>query len=165
MLRIYNIKDHRDMWIRWDDDIFDAATYHFEHLFNLPHSFTDTTITNCIPNIINEEDNAYLTSMPNMEEIKNVVFSMTATSSAGPDGYNGIFYHKCWNIIANDIKDFVQNIFNGKKLTKFFAHTCLVLILKIYSPVDFYDLRLISLSNFSGKIIFKNISINIEFFA
>lgn len=100
--------------------------------------------------------------MPNMDEIKKAVFSMSSTSSAGPEGYNGTFYHKCWNIISNDVKDFVQSFFNGKKLTKFFTHTCLVLIPKIYPPVIFSDLRPISLTNFSCKIISKILSIRLN---
>lgn len=69
-----------------------------------------------IPSIINEEDNAYLTAMPNMEEIKTVVFSM---SSTGPDGYNGTFYHKCWNMIAMTLRILFKAFSMAKNLPNF----------------------------------------------
>lgn len=50
---------------------------------------------------------------------------------------------------------FVQSFFEGKRLTKFYAHTCMVLIPKVQSPSNFAELRPISLSNFSAKIISK----------
>lgn len=34
-----------------------------------------------------------------MDEIKEKVFSMSPTSSAGPDGMNEYFFHKTWHII------------------------------------------------------------------
>lgn len=83
---------------------------------------------------------------------------MSSFSSAGPDGFNVTLYHKCWDIIKEDIKEFVQEFFNGKNMTKFYSHTCLVLIPKVDSPTNFLELRPISLSNFSSKIISKILS-------
>lgn len=81
--------------------------------------------------------------------------SMSAASAAGPDGYSGMFFHSCWDIIQNDIKNYVQDFFRGKNLSKFYSHTCLILIPKIDSPSNFSELRPISLSNFTCKIISK----------
>ncbi|XP_059292008.1 uncharacterized protein LOC132045445 [Lycium ferocissimum] len=80
---------------------------------------------------------------------------MSSESSAGPDGFNGKFFQVCWDIIEDDIYAFVNEFFLGKNLTKFYTHTCLALIPKIDSPNSFSDLRPISLSNFSNKIISK----------
>ncbi|KAG5585843.1 hypothetical protein H5410_046277 [Solanum commersonii] len=43
--------------------------------------------------------------MPNLEELKKVIFSMNPNSAAGPDGMNGYFFQKCWNIIKHDLLD------------------------------------------------------------
>ncbi|XP_019258966.1 PREDICTED: uncharacterized protein LOC109237163 [Nicotiana attenuata] len=83
---------------------------------------------------------------------------MSLDSAAGSDGYNGKFFQSCWDIIKEDITEFVQAIFNGRRLTKFFTHTCLVLIPKVDSPSSFSDLRPISLSNFTTKTISKILS-------
>ena len=46
----------------------------------------------CFPNMVNNEKNDSLTSMPSMEEIKSVVFSMNPNSTASLDGMNGYFF-------------------------------------------------------------------------
>ena len=38
-----------------------------------------------------EDDNNHQTAMPYLQEIKSVVFNMSASSAAGPDGYTGTF--------------------------------------------------------------------------
>ncbi|KAG5580329.1 hypothetical protein H5410_050956 [Solanum commersonii] len=47
--------------------------------------------------------------MPNLEELKTVVFSMNPNSAAGPDGMNGYFFQKCWNIIKHDLLDLINS--------------------------------------------------------
>nr|XP_016460256.1 PREDICTED: uncharacterized protein LOC107783749 [Nicotiana tabacum] len=89
------------------------------------------------------------------DEVREAVLDMSPTSSAGLDGFNDTFYHKCWSIIATDVIEFMKSFFNGNKLTRFYSHTCLVLISKVDSPTTFADFRPISLSNFSAKIISK----------
>ncbi|XP_060215380.1 uncharacterized protein LOC132642130 [Lycium barbarum] len=84
---------------------------------------------------------------------------MSPSSVAGSDGYNGNFFHKCWTIIQEDIKNMVHDFFKGRNLTKFYSHTCLILIPKVDSPANFGNLRPISLSNFNAKIISKILSI------
>ncbi|XP_060210305.1 uncharacterized protein LOC132637192 [Lycium barbarum] len=87
---------------------------------------------------------------------------MSPLSATGPDGYNGKFFQKCWDIIQEDIKNMVHAFFYGRNLTKFFSYTCLVLIPKVESPSNFGDLRPISLSNFTAKIISKILSIKLN---
>lgn len=53
---------------------------------------------------------------------------------------------------------FVQAFFDRGNLTKYYSHTCLALIPKVEAPSNFSDLRPISLSNYSHKIIFKVMS-------
>nr|XP_009771337.1 PREDICTED: uncharacterized protein LOC104221892 [Nicotiana sylvestris] len=103
-------------------------------------------------------DNESFTVIPDTKEIRDVVFNMDPASAAGPDGYNGKFFQFCWDIIKEDITNFVQAVFNDRRLAKFFSHTCLVLIPKVDSPCSFSDLRPISLSNFTAKIISKILS-------
>lgn len=96
-----------------------------------------------------------LTAIPEEEEIKDAIFNMSSNSVGGLDGFNGSFYQNCWNIIKEDVVESVQDFFNGKKLSKYFSHTCLALIPKIESPQTFSVMRPISLSNFSSKIWLK----------
>ncbi|OIT39781.1 hypothetical protein A4A49_61719, partial [Nicotiana attenuata] len=106
-LQIHKIKDHKERWVEGEDNIAKAAIRHFHKRYNIKHQFIDNDILECIPRTITEEDNIALTSIPNTEEIKDVVFEMGANSAAGPDGFNGTFFQKCWDIIKEDITNFV----------------------------------------------------------
>ncbi|XP_070041197.1 uncharacterized protein [Nicotiana tomentosiformis] len=131
-----------------------------ETLLKQKAQFRDHEILENRPCCIINEDNDTLTAIPDLDEIREEFFSMSADNSAGPDGYNSSFFHKCWDIIKNDIKNFVQ--VSGMSLTKFYSHTCLVLIPKVDSQSNFSNLRSISLSNFFSKIISKILSIRLN---
>lgn len=49
----------------------------------------------------------------------------------------------------------IKTFSGGAELTKFYTHTCLVMIFKVETPKYFTDLRPISLSNMTSKIISK----------
>ncbi|XP_075086043.1 uncharacterized protein LOC142168791 [Nicotiana tabacum] len=149
-------------WVEGDDNISKAAIHHFQKLFNIKHQFNDYDIFNFIPKCITADDNAHLTAIPDTEEIKESIFNMSASSVAGLDGYNGTFFQKCWEIIKEEIKKFIQDYFNGKRMTMFFSHTCVVLIPKVDTPSNFSELRPISLSNFTSKIILKFLAIRLN---
>lgn len=74
-----------------------------------------------------------LTVVPDLEEVKQVVFSISAESALGPDGIGALFYQTCWQIVQNDVYDFVVAFFEGAAIPRFFSHTCLVMIQKPYS--------------------------------
>lgn len=83
-LQLFRIK-------KWQMDsggekISKAACRHFERLFDLPEPRLDSNIFDCVPTCIEENDNRVLVSIPSAEEIKDAVFDMYASSSAGPDG-------------------------------------------------------------------------------
>lgn len=48
-------------------------------------------IIECIPKIVTEEDNEYLAKMPTEEEIREAIFNIYSDSSAGSDGFTGLF--------------------------------------------------------------------------
>ncbi|XP_070032638.1 uncharacterized protein [Nicotiana tomentosiformis] len=164
-LQILKIKDHRGHWIEGDSNIGKAVVHHFQQFFNINHHFNYHNIINCISQCVNDDDNENFTAIPDTEEIRDVVFNMSLTSAAGSDGYNRKFFQTCWDIIKEDIIVFVQDVFNDRRLTKFFSHTCLVLIPKVDSPSSFSDLKPISLTqeiaqgvnkkNRGGNVIIK----------
>lgn len=108
--------------------------------------------------LVSQEDNDGLTAIPNEEEIENAVFEKDPKNSPRPDGFGGLLYQVCWDIIKNDFKYFIQGYFNGAELSKFLSSTFLVPIPIIENPSSFSYLRPISLSNFSNKTISKILS-------
>ncbi|XP_060183206.1 uncharacterized protein LOC132613175 [Lycium barbarum] len=59
-------------------------------------------------------------------EVKEAVFALNGESACGPDGFIGLFFQSCWEIIKQDMVDMVQT---------------------------FFDMRPIGLSNFIKKIL------------
>ncbi|XP_075103645.1 uncharacterized protein LOC142178218 [Nicotiana tabacum] len=154
-LQLHRIKNNRGRWVKGDDKIARTAIRHFSKLFNLPQHGINHNVLSCIPKCLTEDENAMLSELPDELEFMNVVFSLSADSTAEPYRYNGIFFQHYWEIIKKDVVDFVLEFFKGKELTRFYSHTCLVLIPKVESPTSFSELRPISLSNFTTKIISK----------
>ncbi|XP_075099940.1 uncharacterized protein LOC142176380 [Nicotiana tabacum] len=106
-----------------------------------------------VPDLINTDQNAKLIKQPTKEEVKVAVLGLNGDSAGGPDGMTGKFYHSCWDIIGDDMYDMVRALFNGHELPKCVTHTNLVLLPKEKKVTTFSDLRPISLSNFSNKVI------------
>ncbi|WMV45633.1 hypothetical protein MTR67_039018 [Solanum verrucosum] len=121
----------------------------------------DERILQYLPTLVTPEQNQKLQEMPTLEELKQMVFAMNPNSAPGPDGIGGKFYQACWNIIKEDLLAAVQHFFCGHIMPKFMSHVCLVLLPKKEQPNNFSDLRPISLSNFSNKIISKLLSMRL----
>ncbi|XP_075107134.1 uncharacterized protein LOC142180106 [Nicotiana tabacum] len=134
---LHRIKNEEGNWIQGNMQISEAAIQYFSNLFTQSVQESDFSILNKIDNHITEEDNIFLTNIPTTEEVKEVIFSLNPNSAAGPDGFNGCFYHSCWDIISNDVVNMIQAFFEGQRMSRFYTSTCLVLIPKVESPSFF----------------------------
>ncbi|XP_059284862.1 uncharacterized protein LOC132038160 [Lycium ferocissimum] len=111
----------------------------------------DFELLRVIPSLINHEQNMQLCSYPTKEEVKEAVFALSGDSASGPDGFTGVSYQQCWDIVGNDVHAVVLSFFYGAELPKSITHTNLVLIPKRHLIQTFSDMRPISLSNFINK--------------
>lgn len=127
----------------------------YKNLFSEGPSNTDFRALNYIEICITDDDNIRISAIPTLQEVTKIILSIDANSSPGPDGLSGMFYHKCWDIIAEDMHNAVKAIFSGSTLTKFYTHTYIVMIPKVDHPQSFSYLGPISLCNVSSKIISK----------
>lgn len=150
---LHRIKNEEGTWVQGKEQMAQAAEAHFSQLFSQPVEDKEFSILKRIEKSITTEYNELLIKIPTITEIKEAVWSLDPTSAARPDGFNGSFYQSCWDIIVVDLCNMVYQFFGGSNLTKFYTHTCLVLLPKVESPSNFSQLRPISLSNFSNKII------------
>lgn len=87
-----------------------AETF-FKNLLSLEEHYIDEAILQVIPKLVTEEENSLLTRLPAMEEVRDVVFSMSADSSPGPDGFSGSFYRVAWDIQKYDLLNAVSFFF------------------------------------------------------
>ncbi|XP_055824484.1 uncharacterized protein LOC129893019 [Solanum dulcamara] len=154
-LFIHRIQNDEGNWLQGDDDIARAACDHFQNIFTGEDTHIQEDALQCIPKLVTDDQNRDLQALPNLEELRTVVFSMNPNSAAGPDGMNGKFFQECWEIIKEDLFRVVLSFFNGQTLPKYYTHTCLVLLPKVSHPNKLSEFRPISLSNFTNKIISK----------
>ena len=48
----------------------------------------------------------------NEEEIMKLVFELGAMKALGPDGFNGIFYQKYWEVVKESVVKTVKSFFS-----------------------------------------------------
>jgi hypothetical protein len=52
-----------------------------------------------IPNLITNEINAMLTTLPSIQEVKAAAFSLNKDNTPGPDGFGAFFFQTYWSIV------------------------------------------------------------------
>ncbi|KAK6791450.1 hypothetical protein RDI58_010531 [Solanum bulbocastanum] len=160
-LFIHKILKDDDEWIQGDEHIAQAACEYFQDIFTGEEKLIDETYMKYIPRMVNKDQNDRLKALPSMYELKEAVYSMNPNSAAGPDGMNGYFFQKCWDIIKKDLLAVIHAFFNGQMIPKYISHACLVLLPKVQHPNKLSEFRPISLSNFTNKIISKILSLRL----
>ncbi|KAL3537481.1 hypothetical protein ACH5RR_000847 [Cinchona calisaya] len=96
-----------------------------------------------------------LLAVLDMQELRQVVFSLSKDSATGADDFNGVFFQTCWEIIADDLLDAVVEFFQGTKLRMATSSTLICLIPKVENLSSCADIRPISLCSFVKKVITK----------
>lgn len=86
-------------------------------------------------------------------EIEAIVWKMQSLKAPGSDVLAGTSYKSFWDIVGDDIIEFVQSLFLNTCLDKVFNHTFLTFIPKRIDALLTDHYRPISLCNFSYKII------------
>ncbi|CAN1777113.1 LINE-1 reverse transcriptase homolog [Linum perenne] len=89
------------------------------------------------------------------EEICEAIFSLGASQSPGPDGFNGHFYRRFWPTIGPLVCKEVIQFFQTCTMPAEWNDTHLVLIPKTPNPTGMGSYRPISCCNFRYKIISK----------
>ncbi|XP_026384092.1 uncharacterized protein LOC113279630 [Papaver somniferum] len=132
------------------EKIADLLVNHFQE--NFKYKLVDCTdnLLDVIPKVINEEDQKMLDNIPDEEEIKKVVFDIDPENAPGPDGFSGIFYRSCWEIIKNDLVNAIQFCWRRNFILKGMKSSFLFLLPKVQGAKSAKNFRPIGLS-----IIFK----------
>lgn len=87
---------------------------------------------------------------------------MLAEKAPGPDGFNGTFYKKCWQLIKQDIMDVFQCLYNlsGGNFGAL-NRAAITLLPKRNAPTLVTDFRPISLIHSVAKLISKVLAIRL----
>lgn len=101
-LHISKMKENSGNWTENPQEIAQLGITYFQQLYsdelNYSHQYYNQleTALSCIPKIINGQDNDLLEKYPSFDEVRCAVFSLDPESAAGPDGFTGVFFQKCW---------------------------------------------------------------------
>lgn len=112
--------------------------------------------------VIRHEENLELIRIPTIEEITNIVKSMTGLKTPGPDGMPTIFYTHYWDIVGPLFVRSIQRFFQTGFLLKELNNSFITIIPKQQGACSFNEFRPISLSNVSYKVISKIIANRIK---
>lgn len=79
-MKLKKIKNHRGNWIQGDENISTkAAIRHFKKLFNLRPTKENRRILECIPTVVIQADNEFLTSIPGEMEVRETIPNISFT--------------------------------------------------------------------------------------
>lgn len=159
---IYSVQDTRGN--NWKDSAHIHSTFmdYFQNIFTSTNPNINPNSLNMVNNRISSQDFEILNSIYTEKEVHDTIKSLKSNSAPGPDGISALFYQKYWDIIGNDILDFVLNILNNGGNIANINHTLICLIPKINSPNFPSDFRPISLCNVILKIVTKTIANRIK---
>lgn len=88
-------------------------------------------------------------------EIDNIIKEMPTDKAPGPDGFNGVFIKKCWNLIKEDIYRLFEDFYDNRVDLSPINSSYIVLVPKTNSPITANDFRPISLLNCCVKMLTK----------
>jgi hypothetical protein len=98
----------------------------------------------------------------NNEEIEVVIKSIPNSHAPGPDGFNGLFIKKCWNIVKDDFVRLFRDFCTRNTDLTSINSSVIALIQKKENPETINDFRPISLLNYSLKCITKILSSRLQ---
>ncbi|XP_030502458.2 uncharacterized protein LOC115717615 [Cannabis sativa] len=145
-------------WIFNRGDIGDYFIRNFKELFESQQPVISGDFDSLFEPRVSVQENSELCRCPTDMEIKDVVWRLHPLKAPGPDGFSGIFYRRYWHIVGTDVCNMVKEFFLHGKFVEKMNHTFICLIPKCDSPAAFDQFRLISLCNFSYKIISRLIT-------
>jgi hypothetical protein len=56
-------------------------------------------------------EDAYTASVPDLQELHNIVKSMRNNAGPGPDGHNAAFYKSAWDWVGKDVHQLVTEFY------------------------------------------------------
>ena len=153
--KVVRIKERDGEWIEEKEMVRGRFEDYYKELFCTRGGRRWGRVLEYVPKVVNEDVNKELVREVEEDEIKNAVFQLGTFKAPGPDGFNGLFYQKFWEVVNKDVKEAVKSFFINGRMLKELNATEIVLIPKVKGPEEVTQFRPISLCNFAYKVISK----------
>lgn len=126
-----------------------SCSAHFLDTYEVPSSFSHFNVASGL----HDNEALEMFSPVTPAEIYSVVFNSNPHKASRPDGFNLVFFQKCWEIIGVDVTNAISDFFASSRLFKQVKASFLVLIPKSDAANKPEQFRLIALSNEIYKMI------------
>lgn len=153
--KLYRLKDKDGVWVEGHSKVMTAFEDYFRGIYVQAEGSHNVDCLHVIPNLISVDTNQKLTANVNCYEIEKAMFCLGALKSPGPDGLNGEFFQKNWEVITKDVIAAVCDFFNSGNIADCINDILVALIPKIPHPENIGQLCPIIFCNFIYKIISK----------
>ena len=103
-----------------------------------------------------------LETIPSQEEVQQAVWACGTDKAPGFDGFNFKFFREMWDVLKDEIYDFVLDVFVNGSSVSHLNITWVSLIPKSANPTSIEDYRPISMVGALYKIISKILSLRLK---
>jgi hypothetical protein len=153
--RIVSIRDKHGKTLHDPDDIVNEFVTYFQNIFQSSCSNNTRPFLGTIPS---QEQEGFINSIPDKQEIWETLKAMRKNASPGPYGFNISFYISAWEWIGDDVAAQVKEFYLTGILPSHVSDTHIAIIPKkamCQFPSDFCP---ISLCNVIYKLIAKTLA-------
>ena len=124
------IKNDEGHWISSRDNIGRCFEQFYWSLFSSSQPFIPNDLDDLISPCLSDKDREMLVTIPSLEEIRKVLFSMGSNKALDPDGMSTMFYKFYWNVIGGEVVEAVSSFFIRGFMLKELNHFFIALIPK-----------------------------------
>lgn len=115
----------------------------------------ENEVLEVIPKCVSNAQNATLTKVVTLEEVKSTLFSIGGDKAPSLDGFLVLFFQKLWDVLAQEPWEVVEDSRVEGFVMKIFNNTFIALVPKKEEALSFNDFRPFALCNIVYKIILK----------
>lgn len=133
-------------------EVHDGAISFFQSFLEASDRRALPSMEYLVQQVILQEENERLCSVPNSKEVFDALFSIPIDNSPGPDGFGLGFYRACWHIVGADV---VWNSLDVWNFCSFIRSLFFLLILKVANSTSFDKFKPISLCSGFYKVCSK----------
>lgn len=111
--KVATLKQDDGSWVEDEETIMDRFFEFYKSLYTSVGERDMGAVLDIVPKLVSDEMNEVLEMEVDEKEIMSAVYELGALKAPGPDGFNGFFYQKYWEIVKECIIKSVQSFFHS----------------------------------------------------
>lgn len=153
--RVRALKDRNGDWVEEEAEVESMVNDFYKTLFQEEQVDRPWASTHHSWPEITQDEWAMLGKEVSNEEIKQAMFSIGGLKAPGRDGYPAIFFQKNWEIVREEVRKAIKDMWTMPDKIQELNQTLITLIPKVDSPEKVNQFRPISLCNVVYKCFSK----------